>query len=123
MPSFLGFPDVHWLPDGRLELDAPLVYRSESGESFVVPAGFRTDLASVPRGVPGLVRLLFRGPLQTAHAAILHDWLYSRGEVSRFEADRLFWEALRATGESRVGAWLMWAGVRGFGWMAYRDIS
>lgn len=120
-PRFCTSPDVHWLADGRLELDAPLVYIDASGKEWQVPKGFTTDLASVPRVVPGIVRLLFRGPLQTAHAAILHDWLYNARKVSRREADALFWEALRATGESAVGAWLMWAGVRAGGWWRWRS--
>lgn len=118
--SFLTSPDVHWLEDGSLELDAPLVYLDAAGNRWEVPTGFTTDLASVPRLVPGVVRLFFRGPLQTARAAILHDWLYQSKTVSRRQADALFFEALRATGESRAGAWMMWLGVRSGGWWAWR---
>ncbi len=120
-PQFIGEPDVHWLPDGKLKLDRPLLYISLSGRIFEVPAGFITDLASVPRFLPGLVQALFRGPLQTASAAILHDWLYEQGRVPRSEADALFWEALRAEGERPVGAWVMWAGVRLGGWFRWRQ--
>jgi hypothetical protein len=121
--KFITSPDVHWRMDGRLELDAPLIYVDSKGQVWDVPAGFATDLASVPRLVPGIVRVFFRGELQTAHAAILHDALYHFQDVSRSEADALFYEALRATGETRVGAWLMWAGVRLGGWLPWKRRS
>ena len=116
---FSDLPNVHWLDSGELQLDAPLVYTALSGVVFTVPEGFTTDLASVPSIVPGVIRILFRGPLQTAMAAILHDYLYETGIVSRREADSLFYEALRATGEGRVGAFLMWSGVRLGGWYVW----
>ncbi len=119
IPRFTTTPDVHGLEDGRLELDHELVYIDAKGRRFMVPKGFVTDLASVPRLVPGIVRVLFRGPLQTAHAAILHDWLYKTKAMSRRKADALFYEALRATKEGRAGAWLMWAGVRLGGWVPW----
>jgi hypothetical protein len=118
---FLAVPSVHWTARGdRLILDGPLVYRDAAGDVWEVPKGFSSDLASVPRWVPGIVRIAFRGPLQTAHAAILHDALYASGSTTRADADRLFWEALRASGEGVVGAWLLWAGVRIGGWWAWR---
>lgn len=120
-PRFVGTPQVHWLPDGRLQLDAPLYYISRDGREFRIPAGFDTDLASVPRLVPGVVRVFFRGELKTAWAAILHDRLYQTREVTRMQADALFFEALRFTGETRFGAWCMWLGVRAGGWYAWND--
>lgn len=118
--GFSGLPNVHWLESGELQLDAPLTYTANSGTIFTVPEGFTTDLASVPSIVPGVIRVLFRGPLQTAMAAILHDYLYETGLVSRKTADDLFYEALRATGEGRIGAFLMWSGVRAGGWFVWR---
>ena len=120
MGFFVNLPDVHWLPDGRLQLNSPLTYRSYYIDVIEIPAGFITDLASVPPLVPGVVRALFRGPLETATAAILHDYLYATGVVSRRKADALFYEALIATGETRTGAYLMWLGVRVGGWSSWR---
>lgn len=119
-PGFDGLPDVRFLPDGRLETQTTITYYAADGRAFHIPAGVATDLASVPRGLPGVFRMLFRSELHTASAAILHDRLYYTGEVSRAEADALFYEALRATHESRVGAWAMWLGVRSGGWNAWR---
>jgi hypothetical protein len=119
-PGFDGKLDVVFLDDGRLELQTALTYYAADGRAFHMPAGFTTDLASVPRLLPGLFRLLFRSELHTALAAVLHDRLYYTGEVSRAEADALFREALQATHESTVGAAAMWLGVRGGGWFAWR---
>ncbi len=119
-PGFNRPLDVVWLEDGRLELQTVLIYHTADGRKICIPAGFTTDLASVPRMLPGLFRLLFRDELQTARAAVLHDWLYHTGFVSRAEADALFYEALRATHETAVGAWAMWLGVRSGGWFAWR---
>lgn len=73
-----------------------------------VPAGFTTDFASVPRW-PLTFALL--GQYGNA-AAVLHDWLYSSGQLSREAADRVFLNALRSSGIARWRAYLMWAGVR-----------
>ena len=68
---FLNHPAVRWLPDGRLELTSELRYVDGTGRLWIVPAGRKTDLASVPRIVPGVVRLLFRDRLANASAAMV----------------------------------------------------
>jgi len=75
---------------------------------IVVPAGFVTDYASVPR-LP-LTYTLF-GPYGHA-AAVIHDYLYATGLYPREVADRVFHRALRASGIARWRAGLMYAGVR-----------
>ncbi|WP_137279213.1 DUF1353 domain-containing protein [Pseudomonas rhizoryzae] len=46
-------------------------------------------------------------------AAILHDWLYSTGLLSRAEADAVLYRALHAgDGVAAWRAWLFWSGVR-----------
>jgi len=122
-PMLAGFPEspvVRWASRTLLELTRPLEYIDRRGVLWTVPERFQTDLASVPRVVPGLVRLCFGSTIETARAAILHDWLYATGRTSRREADDLFREALLTTGESPLGAFLMWSGVRLFGWIPWR---
>lgn len=86
----------------------------------VVPAGFVTDLASVPAVLWGVIASYGRQTLP----AVLHDLLYeaarsapraTRARRLRREADTLFRVTLRATGAGPVRQWLMWAGVRAFG--------
>lgn len=75
---------------------------------ITVPAGFETDFASVPRWP-----LTFALVGSYGHAAaVIHDFLYSTGQFTREESDRIFHEALRSNGIARWRAWLMYYGVR-----------
>jgi hypothetical protein len=88
--------------------EALLYYSSVADRLIVVPKGFQTDLASTPR-LP--VIYLLAGNVATK-AAVVHDWLYSSGEVSRKVADAVLREASEASGVSWFQRWMMWAGVR-----------
>lgn len=85
-----------------------------------VPAGFRSDGASVPRF---FWRLVFPpGDALALRAAILHDFIYrTRPERwSRDEADRLFLAVMILDGVPVWRAYLAWAGVRIGGGHAWR---
>jgi hypothetical protein len=89
-----------------------LVYRG-GRETFVVPAKFGTDFASVPRWATVFV------PRMGTHtlAAILHDWFCvglakGRCPVSPVDADGIFRRIMREEGTPFVRRWLAWAGVR-----------
>jgi hypothetical protein len=103
---------------GTWRLLDPLVYESDVAAATVtVPAGFVTDLASVPR-LP--FAYLLTGGIGHA-AAVVHDAIYTGHQVDRALADEIFHEALLVLGVSRLQAWLMWAGVRvggGSSWTA-----
>lgn len=98
--------------DGQWVLTAPLVYRSDvAKQTFTVPIGFQTDLASVPR-IPIVYELT---GATSNEAAVVHDFLYSTHPVTRAMADAVLQEASDVTG---VPAWrrkLMYWGVRVFG--------
>ncbi|MFI5781468.1 DUF1353 domain-containing protein [Nocardia sp. NPDC051570] len=85
----------------------PIVYLGKR-QWFVIPAGFRTDFASVPRV---LVWLIPRYGAYT-RAAILHDYLCRTAVVSPKDADGLFRRVLRECGVSLPQRWMMWTGVR-----------
>jgi hypothetical protein len=108
---------VRTLDDEHWAVVEPLVYRG-ARDRFVVPAGFRTDFATVPRVVVWLVPRFGR---YTA-AAILHDWLVTvgiaTGAVTAREADGVFRRVMRESGVPVVRRWLMWCGVR---WGAFAD--
>jgi Protein of unknown function (DUF1353) len=95
----------------------PLVYRGDR-DRFVVPAGFRTDFATVPRLVTWLVPRFGVFTL----AAVLHDWLCTEGitsgVVTSRDADGLFRRVMRESGVPVLHRWLMWTGVR---WGALAD--
>ncbi len=84
-----------------------LIYRGEE-EIFLIPAGYVTDFATVPRVA---VWLIPRFGSYTK-AAILHDFLLTDTEVSSVDADNLFRRALRELGVPPWRRTLMWTGVR-----------
>ena len=111
MPFEAGSLTVRRVDANTWSVVDPLVYRGRD-ERFVVPAGFRTDFATVPRLVVWLVPRFGAYTL----AAILHDWLCSdgirSGAVTSREADGIFRRVMRESGVPVLRRWLMWAGVR-----------
>lgn len=95
---------------GEWELVEPLVYQAFNGVEYVVPPGFTTDFASVPRLPIGHAIAGCRGH----RAAVLHDYLCRTAIVPRKEADDLFWEALIATGTPGWIAAIMHLAVRSY---------
>lgn len=94
-PPLLAFGDSQsWIVLG------PLVYTiGATTDRIVVPAGFVTDLASIPSefwGPP--LKLTPTG--QYSRAAIIHDYLYWSQKCTRDQADRLLVIAMK---ESNVG--------------------
>ncbi|MGZ8751448.1 MAG: DUF1353 domain-containing protein [Acidimicrobiia bacterium] len=110
MPFTDGKIVVEEIGDERWQLVEPVTYEGNT-DTFVVPAGFETDFASVPRV---FVWLLPRYGKYTK-AAILHDWLCARVRARTFDradADGLFRRSMRELGVPFVRRWLMWAAVR-----------
>lgn len=91
------------LPDGRWRILKPVCYHGRT-ESWVIEAGFTTDMASVPRFLWWVY-----SPLDFQRAAILHDWLWAcnrRGEgPDPVDSDGLFRRALR---EESAPPWIYW---------------
>lgn len=85
-------------------------------DTVVVPVGFVTDFASVPR-LP-LAYFLAGGVGDSA--AVVHDWLYYVQMTTRREADRALYELLRARLVHMWRAYAMWLAVRLFGWTCWR---
>ena len=80
-------------------------------ERFLIPAGFRTDFASVPWVFTWLIP---RYGTYT-RAAVLHDYLCAEVRAGRFaqvDADGIFRRVLRELGVSLPRRWMMWAAVR-----------
>jgi len=104
--------------DRDARLAANLTYVTGWGYAIEVPAGYRSDLASIPK----IARLFFeRFEFDTAAAAVLHDYLYSTHITPRWMADALFYDALKSLGSPLWKRSLMWAAVRlfgGRGWVA-----
>ncbi|MFI9510898.1 DUF1353 domain-containing protein [Nocardia sp. NPDC052566] len=100
-------PIVEELDAKYWRVAAPVVYHGARQE-FIVPEGFRTDFASVPRAVVWLVP---RYGVYTK-AAILHDFLRQSHTVSAADADGIFRRCLHEDNVSIPRRYMMWAAVR-----------
>ncbi len=98
-------------------LHAPLRYYSPLLARYIeVPRGFNTDFASIPRFFH---RLLPKNGTYDA-AAVIHDYLYAQGEVSKEMADLIFKEALECLSIAGWRRTAMYEAVHRFGGAAWR---
>ena len=99
----------------KFKLLEPVSYEVSKGDIIIVPEGFITDFASVPR-----VLWTFFPPLgRYAPAALIHDYLYATQTRSRKASDVIFSEAMKALGVNRGHRFLIYWGVRGGGYNAW----
>ena len=90
--------------------------RETSLGMITVPAGFVTDLASVPNQVWHAFPKFGRW----TGAAVIHDWLYrNQAGISRDEADRVFRDLLKADGVPYGTVRLFYRMVQEFGGRAW----
>lgn len=61
---------------------------SYNGKSYIVPKGFISDGASIPKIFWSLIAPCIDG--RSIRAAVIHDWLYHTGILSRADADKIF---------------------------------
>lgn len=97
--------------DGRYRTERPFSFDvglKGSGLTITVPAGFATDLASVPRWLWWLVAP--HDP-QYAAAAVLHDFLTSWADFDALTAHTIFFDALNILGVNRCKATAMFLAV------------
>lgn len=111
--------------EGRIwTLEKPLLYRARSPIcshiDINVPAGFRTDFASIPR----LLWPILPPYGKYGNAAVLHDFLYVNGgqiarsfslRFTRKECDAIFLKAMEDVGVGRAVRIGFWLAVRLFG--------
>ena len=94
-----------------------------NGKMFIVPAGFESDGASVPRFLWDSVSPQIHPA--TLRAAIAHDFLY-RNQIpgwDRKEADLLFYNLCREDGLSWWKSQKAYLGIRLFGGKAWQGGS
>lgn len=95
------------------ELTKDLVYHSANNGDIIVPKGFNTDFASIPRIFWSLIAPIGKHTL----AAVLHDFLYTYGYnlgISRKQADKIFYQAMIDSKVARITTNIMWFCVRVF---------
>lgn len=101
------------------EVLTPLEYVASDGKEYVVPVGFKTNFASIPR----IFRSLIEPTGKWTNASVLHDYLYEYGYkmgVSRKQADKLFYDAMIDSSVARITANVMWFCVRAFAYFHYK---
>lgn len=88
-----------------------------SGRFIRVPAGFKTDFASVPQIFWNILP-----PWGTyGKAAVLHDWNYKKQEFGRAFCDAVLLESMEALGVVWWKRFLIYRGVRLGGWAAWNQ--
>ena len=119
MSKFTTPAVLEMLDDYRWRLVEPFEFWLTDDESDVIsiPAGYITDLASVPR----ILWALFPPHGRYAKAAIIHDWLYDNALRTKKEADMIFLDGMTVLGVPRWRRSLMYAAVRLFGRGKYRS--
>jgi len=87
----------------------PLSYKTDNGENkIVVPTGFITDLASIPRYL-----WWWESPHEgTLAPAIIHDYLYWEQSCKKDEADAVMYLAMQEVGLSKFKIEAIYLGVR-----------
>lgn len=99
------------------ELTKDLIYETDS-QKFIVPKGFKTDFASIPRIFWTIIAPIGKHTLP----AVLHDYLYTDGYklgISRKQADKIFYNAMIDSHVARITANIMWFCVRVFAFRHY----
>ncbi len=115
-----AFPDklcVTEVSDSVFQVaDHPFRYQSDiAGRTFTVPVGFFTDFASVPR-----IGIIYAMLGDTAHeSAVVHDWCYFLGKLTRKMSDDVLFEAMGVSGIPFWRRWPIYWGVRLGGWYAW----
>ena len=112
--------------DGRHDtLLEPLAYTTrDSAWTIVIPAGFVTDYASIPR--PLWVAIPPRGRYN--RPAIVHDFLYQTAPIDPRTTHRCTWttadavlrEACENVCTRATQRWVIWLGLRAGGWVTWR---
>src|SRR5687767_6259371 len=90
----LVYSDTPSFKEHRIRiLKTDCYFRMTSGDVIRIKRGFEWDEASVPV----LFRFAFPKSGKYAFSALLHDALYYQTQVTRSEADREFYEWMKAT--------------------------
>jgi len=110
-PSAVDSPDLYILKSGPLTavLQRPMSYQiGKTRDSIVVPAGFVTEFASIPRVLWSELSPVAEHKL----AAIVHDYLYWFQPCEREETDNLLMSAMSQEGVSDLRRGAVYTGVR-----------
>lgn len=119
--SFFRPLRLEYIDGRRWRLTETFGYTTRPGRRITVPAGFETDFASVPRFFWRLLPPTGEG-IPYGKAAVIHDFLYrtSTIDVTRKQADGIFFDAMTDLGVGNFTRHAMWLAVRLGGWSSFR---
>lgn len=107
----------------KWQLYHPLIYKCDGikdGLTIIIPKGFTTDFASVPK----IFCPILPHTGKYTKASALHDYLYSTYSddvlCNRAEADKLFLQAMTYSGVAPWKRMLLYYAVRIFGALRYK---
>jgi hypothetical protein len=104
-----GALNTHDFPDEEFMLLHDLQWEiGNTSDKIIVPAGFVTDLASIP---PPIDEFLHKNGAYN-RAAVIHDWLYWIQPCTRKQSDMLLYRAMHESAVSSTRARLIYYGVR-----------
>lgn len=121
-----NFPDTAVFKDAGMRGDCRIFELTESFRYYysntwmiIVPAGFQTDGASIPRIFWNIL-----SPFGSYFpAALVHDYLYSKAStcnLTREQADGVFLQAMKDIGVGFVTRRIIYSAVRLGGWASYK---
>ena len=113
-PALFAFRDMDYFA-----LISPIGWTPAAYEiaEIIVPRGFVTDFASVPRLFWSMLPPIGR----YGYAAIFHDFTYWQQTASRDEADKLFHDTMLELTVGTVTRNVLYYSVRCFGFLAWRN--
>lgn len=98
-------------------LGAPFVVQDSVLGKIEVAEGFITDLGSIPRLFWNLVPP--EGPATPAY--LIHDWLYSRQNCTRQQADDFLLRFMTVLRVNYFTRYVIYWNLRAFGWSAWNS--
>ena len=118
MSQFTTPLEVKPIGNDRWELIAGFEYHVgcyPSDEIIVVPPGFTTDFASIPKPFQPIIKP--RG--RHGKAAVIHDYCYYTACYSKLRSDRIFLEGMEVLKVEEWKRQVMFHTVVAFGWLAW----
>jgi hypothetical protein len=109
-----GQLNVEMIADGRtVRVTREMVFRDSSGTRWVVPAGAEVDGSSIPQSLWSVVGSPFDGALRSA--SVLHDYYSQTRQRPWQDVNRMFFEAMLASGVPAEKARLVFLATQLFG--------
>ncbi|QFU23749.1 DUF1353 domain-containing protein [Shewanella eurypsychrophilus] len=111
-PHFIGRVVTHWLAKEprKMLLEEPFSFVDKDGIKWTAPAGSIIDGASIPRPLWYLIGSPFNGRYR--RSSVIHDVYCVTQSRPHKQVHRMFYDAIRADGVSKVKALAMYGALK-----------